>query len=1111
MEFRLLGGLEVWDGGQQIPLGRGKQRAVLALLLLHANEVLAADRLIDELWSRDPPEAARKALQVYVVRLRKALGPDRIRTHDPGYVLELDADQLDVDRFERLVQEARKARAVGENARAARAFGEALALWHGPPLADFVHEPFAETETARLEELHLATVEDRIDTELALGHGSDLVSELEALAGRHPYRERLRGQLMLALYRAGRQADALSLYQNTRQLLVDELGIEPSPALQRLEAAILRQEPALETLPEEPAVAAELVAQPGRRKRWWSVGAFVGLVLAAGIVAWGMSRRGDDERLQRLEANVVGAIDADRAAIEAQIDLSGRPGAIATGGGFVWVVNELSGTLSRVDPKRQAVQTLELGDSVNGVAYGGDSIWVTNGAEREVVQISPDPLEVVQTKATGNGPGAVVVGEGAVWVANTIDGTLSRIDLVSGDETTVPVGVGPAGIALGEGAVWVTSEATGSVLRLDPRSGAVVQPVSVGNGPTGITVGEGAVWVANRQDGTVSRIDPETNTVSATIPDVGAAPTALAAGDGAVWVANSGDGTVARIDPEAGRVDERIRVESSPNAIALSDGKAWTTTLPSLATHRGGVLRVESVPLECACIDPAGAFPYPDAQIVIALAYDTLLAYRRVGGIGGAALVGNLAARVPAPTEQGKRYTLQLRPGIRYSNGAPVRASDFRSSIERLLTLDPRLEVFDAVVGAADCAATPPERCDLSDGIEIDDRLGRITIRLERADPDFLYKLAYPAASVLPAGAPLRIARTKPIPSTGPYRIGSFDPKRELRLVRNPHFRVWSADARPDGYPDEIRFRLSEEVEAQVAAVEQGRADVMLNPPVEQLQGLLTRNPGRLHSDPVPWTDYMFLNVRVPPFDDIRVRRALNHAVDRERIVELHGGPLAAQPTCQLLPPAVPGYEPYCPYTLGPASAATWSAPDLSRALAMVAASGTKGMRVDVFAYDQFGRIETGRYLLSVLRRLGYRSSLRVIPELFGGYLEYVGDSRNRAQIGTFGWYSDFASALFLRDLFGCASFQPRSTSNLNLSAFCSPSTDARMAKAAEIQASDPVRANELWAKADRALVDQAAAVPLVNRHVVGFVSERVGNYQLHPQWLTLLDQLWVR
>jgi YVTN family beta-propeller protein len=1113
MEFRVLGALEVReDGDRSIPLGAGKQRAALAILLLHANEVVGTERLIDELWGESPPKAARKALQVYVTHLRKALGPERIRTQAPGYVLELAPDEFDLHRFERLVQKGRELQANGDPAGATAALREALALWKGQPLADFTFEPFAQTEIPRLEELRLAALEDRIDAELALGHGSELVAELEALVAEHPYRERLRGQLMLALYRAGRQADALAAYQETRKLLVEELGVEPSPALQRLEGAILRQEPALETVLAEPAVAAPppRAAKATRRLNLRLAAAIPAVLLAAGLASLGISRWRGSDSLSRVDANAIGVIDADDAAIEAQVPLpGGRPAAIATGGGFVWTVSESEGTVSRVDPGGRDVQTLDIGESANGVAYGGGSVWVTNSEERAVVQINPDPLRLVQTIAVGNGPSAVAFGQGAVWVANSLDSTLSRIDLAGGGPKPIPVGAAPAGIAVGPSAVWVTSEATGTVLRLDPRSGTIIQPVNVGHGPTGIAVGEGAVWVANRVDGTVSRVDPATNSVSATIP-VGVNPTSVAAGLGAVWVANSGDGTIARIDPDSRLVEDRIPVESSPNAIALAEGNAWVTTLPSHAGHRGGILRVESRPLECDCVDPASPDPYPVGSTVIPLAYDSLLAYRRVGGIGGAALVPNLAVRVPTPTAQGRTYTLQLRRGVLYSDGTPVRASDFRYSLERLLTLDPDFPLYDAVAGAAECTARPPERCDLSEGIEVDDSARRITIRLKRADPDFLYKLTFPHASIVPAGTRLRIARTEPIPSTGPYRIASLDPDRELRLVRNSHFQVWSHDARPDGYPDEIRYHLNKGFSARVAAVERGRADVMLDPPVERLNELLTKYPGRLHSEAVPWTDYMFLNTRVPPFDDHRVRQALNYAVDRKRIVDLRGGTLAAQPTCQLLPPPVPGYRPHCPYTLGRNPAGTWTAPDLAKAKALVAASGTRGTRVEVLAYDQFGRVEYGRYFVSLLRRLGYRSSLRVIPKLFPDYSEYAANSRNRAQLGAFGWYADFASGA-LRDLFSCASFLPESAENRNFSAFCDRGIDAKMARAAALQASDPVRANALWAEADRMLVDRAAAVPLVNQHVVGFVSERVGNYQLHPQRLTLLDQLWVR
>ena len=244
----MLGPLEVRSGGRPIEIGRGKPRALLALLALNAGKPMPAERLIDELWDDAPPATAATALQVYVSKLRKALGEGAIRTIAGGYVLA--GGDVDLDRFRELVAEAARA----EPPLAVRLLDEALALFRGPPLAD-VELPL---EAARLEELRVAARERRCAAALALGGGDDLVPELEALAAEHPLRESFRAQLMLALYRAGRQADALAAYRDARQRLVDELGIEPSPRLQELEQAILRQDPTLAGAPAR-SVAATVV------------------------------------------------------------------------------------------------------------------------------------------------------------------------------------------------------------------------------------------------------------------------------------------------------------------------------------------------------------------------------------------------------------------------------------------------------------------------------------------------------------------------------------------------------------------------------------------------------------------------------------------------------------------------------------------------------------------------------------------------------------------------------------------------------------------------------------------------------------------------------------
>jgi len=261
MEVRLLGPLELADGGRSIAYGGARQRAVLALLVLHANQVLASERVLMELWGEDAPPGAANALQAAVSRLRRALPQGRLVTRPPGYLFRAVPDEVDLSRFERLVAQGRQALADGAAADAADTLAEALALWRGPALADFRYEPFAQAEIARLEELRLVCVEERVEADLALGAGAELVGELQRLVAEQPLRERLRGQLMLALYRSGRQAEALEAYREVRELLLEELGLEPAPALGELEGAILRHDPALRTAPAPPPAAASVPAR----------------------------------------------------------------------------------------------------------------------------------------------------------------------------------------------------------------------------------------------------------------------------------------------------------------------------------------------------------------------------------------------------------------------------------------------------------------------------------------------------------------------------------------------------------------------------------------------------------------------------------------------------------------------------------------------------------------------------------------------------------------------------------------------------------------------------------------------------------------------------------
>ena len=306
MEFRILGPLEVISDGRSVDLGGAKQRALLAVLLLHPNEVVSQDRLIDALWEDSPPDTAQKALQVHISKLRTKLGTDRIVTRAPGYVIRVEPDELDADRFERLAEEGGRPQLI-----------EALTLWRGPPLADVAHARFARQEIARLEERRLAVLEGRIEADLALGRQVELVAELETIVAGHPLRERLRALQMLALYRSGRQAEALAVYQDAREALVEGLGVEPGRELRELHQRMLNQDPGLDLHQddrgttgrpvESDAIGARLRLLSGECRRVLSLASVLGQEF--GLVA--LERVADYTGIDRLLQVLDEAIDAE--------------------------------------------------------------------------------------------------------------------------------------------------------------------------------------------------------------------------------------------------------------------------------------------------------------------------------------------------------------------------------------------------------------------------------------------------------------------------------------------------------------------------------------------------------------------------------------------------------------------------------------------------------------------------------------------------------------------------------------------------------------------------------------------------------------------------------
>jgi peptide/nickel transport system substrate-binding protein len=402
-----------------------------------------------------------------------------------------------------------------------------------------------------------------------------------------------------------------------------------------------------------------------------------------------------------------------------------------------------------------------------------------------------------------------------------------------------------------------------------------------------------------------------------------------------------------------------------------------------------------------------------------------------------------------------------------------------------------------------------PETCDLSEGIETDDAAGTITFHLTEPDPSLIYKLALPFTFAVPPGTPMTDVGTTPVPATGPYMIDEYVKGERLVLVRNPEFHEWYAPAQPDGYPDRIEVTLGLSVDDQVSEVEQGRADWVadsIDLTGEMIENLVTQYAGQVHPYPELTTVWLTLNTSMPPFDDPRARRAVNYALDRNEVVDLRGGPQKVTGTCQFLPPNLPGFERYCPYTLEPNPAGQWSAPDLDRATALIEASGTTGDTVVYAPFPQNPFPELERYLVRLLEELGYRVRL-LRSKNEEQYTAAVYRSPDRVQASVGGWISDYPTA---SDFFLGA---PRCGSAFNpyAATFCDPELEAAIGRAERAQSTDPQRAGGLWANADRMIVDLSPWVFLFNPIGLDFVSARVGNYQHSPQWGILLDQLWVR
>jgi peptide/nickel transport system substrate-binding protein len=524
--------------------------------------------------------------------------------------------------------------------------------------------------------------------------------------------------------------------------------------------------------------------------------------------------------------------------------------------------------------------------------------------------------------------------------------------------------------------------------------------------------------------------------------------------------------------------------------------------------HRGGKLRLLATS-GAGTLDPQVNYTLEFAQLYVSV-YDGLVTFKKAAGDAAYTIVPDLAEALAIPADGGRTYSFKLRRGVHFSDGREVTVDDVAASFRRIFKVtSPTSGTFYNLIVGADLCLKTPAGCTLAGGVVVDRPTNTVTFHLTKPDGEFLYKLAFGHAIILPADAPTHDAGVIPIAGTGPYKFVSYDPKKQLKLVRNPIFKVWNADAQPDGYVDEIDYDFGMADEDQVTAVANGQGDWMFDPaPADRLNELGTRYAKQVVVSPLAAMNYLPMNTRIPPFNNLKARQAVNFAIDRSAAVKLLGGSNLATPSCQIIPPGIGGHEDYCPWTKNPG--ARWSAPDIERARQLVKDSGTAGQKVTLVAPDTAIGRAVGTYAQSVLNDLGYDTSLKVIAQSV--QFTYIQNTNNKVQISFSDWYQDYPVASdFLNILLSCSAFHPGSDASINISGACDPELDALMNRAMDTAVTNQTAANALWAQADKKATDQAFVAILYNPKHLDFVSKRVGNFIFSSETYFIPALAWVQ
>ena len=851
-------------------------------------------------------------------------------------------------------------------------------------MADFAYDDFARTEIARLEERRLAVLEQRIDADLALGRHAALVGELAALVAQEPLSERPRAQLMLALYRSGRQAEALEVYQQARRTFREDLGLEPSEELQQLQRAILAHDPAL-------GPAARTVWPRARRviARPRVLGA-LGAILLAGAIGVATLLILGDSGLARAEPDSVAFLDPASGELTGQVP-GRRTALLRFGDDSLWSMTR-DGTLEQIDlESHEVTRSLGVGVHPGGLAVGEGSVWVTDADSPTLLRVDAryGSVDKIALPAKSGGAGGVSVGAGSVWVAQG-ESRVLRIEPRTGrvvHRFDVPYA---SDVVQGDGKAWVVSSGAGIVRRVDPATNQITGSVRVRPEICCAAVGGGFVWIGTKDDRTVWKFsglaNPSTPLASVKLAGAG---DGLAYGDGALWATTGAAGAVTRIDPRT-EAKKTFTVGHETGAVAVDGGRVAVGVGPSAADATAGLRgRVAHFISDTDWLwdtDPAVATNPWQWQLEYATCAK-LMNYPDAPAPAGWRVAPEVAAARPIVSADGRTYSFRIRKGFRFSppSNEPVTAETFRYTIERALSprFGPQALAAAFVSDIVGVDAYRAGRTRHVAGIRANG--DTLTIKLEAPAPDFPARMALPYFCAVPVRTPIvPNGLEEPIPAAGPYYLAAHIDEVVAVVKRNPNY----PGPRPQRL-DAIVYRRPNVPKADVVSqIERGEADhlgefdllsaspLVANGAVADRYGPPHRaGSPRFFVSPLLAVNHIAFNAQRPLFSDPRLRRAVNFALDRRAIADTYGWP----PADHYLPPGMPGYRNAHLYPSG--------RPDLERARALARGRGGRAV-LDVCDIpllhtmgshhpQQLGGDRHRRCRASFLRSLGTRASRR--------------------------------------------------------------------------------------------------------------------------------------